>query len=120
LVIPLYTRKNGKGYGSQHNPAATPHVFADQNENTPPQVSVITIWIKDYFHSITPSSRNILENFPLPLIVNNSFNKLGGVPEAYPGFDVTQTDIYYGKWQSGLPTEILVYVNNPAVDGDYN
>jgi hypothetical protein len=30
-----------------------------------------------------------------------------------------ELDVYFGKWQSGMLTEIRVDVYNPAVTGDY-
>ena len=86
---------------------------------SPSKISIISVWVKDYFQTLPASSRDILENFPLPLIFDNEFKNLGKLPEPYPGFDVADPDIYYGEWQLGLPTKILIDIYNPAVDGDY-
>lgn len=90
-----------------------------QNDAPTANVSIISIWIKNYFETLPVTKRNILENFPRPLIVDNDLKKLGQLPEPYPIFDVTDPDIYYGKWQSGIPFEILFDVSNPAMGGDY-
>jgi hypothetical protein len=80
-------------------------------------VSIITVWVKDYYDS--RSSDAGWETFPKPLIVDRDMNKIGELPELYPVDEPREIDILVGKWQSGIPTEIKVDVFNPAVSGDY-
>jgi len=104
------------------------HKYADfvkicklkEKGNTDAKVSIISIWINDYYDTTVPTGApHIWENFPLTLIVDSNLHIIGKLPEIYPMNDITSPDVYYGKWKSGIPTEIRIDVNNPAVEGDY-
>lgn len=60
-----------------------------------------------------------LARFSIPIIINDQFERIGQLSELYPSDWVTDLKIRYGKWQSDIPTEIRVDVENPAVSGDY-
>jgi len=81
------------------------------------KVSIISVWVQDYYQTL-PSDAP-WEKFPLPLILNERFLQIGRLPELYPMDQPRELDVYFGKWKSGLPTEIMVDVYNPAVGGDY-
>jgi hypothetical protein len=81
------------------------------------KVSIITIWAHDYLSAKGPGAE--WENFPLPIIVDINLNQIGQLPELYPMDWVTHLDVYYGKWKSGIPSVIMIDVENPAVTGDY-
>lgn len=89
--------------------------LAKSNES-PAKVSVISIWANDYLDS---KGKTVWENFPLPLLVDEYLKEIGNLPEIYPMDSRTEPLIYYGKWKSGLPSEIRVDVHNPTVSGDY-
>jgi hypothetical protein len=88
-----------------------------QKKGQPAKVSIISIWVENYYDTL-PSDA-MWEKFPRPLIVDDRFRKIGQLPELYPMDQPRELDVYYGKWQSGIPTEIRVDVYNPAVSGDY-
>ena len=81
------------------------------------KVSIVSIWADDYYDARPPGA--MWENFPLPLIVDHDYRQLGQLPELYPTHQESELNLYYGKWQSGMPTEIRIDVRNPAVGGDY-
>jgi len=106
------------------------HKYADfikicnlkQKRESSAQVSIISIWLKDYYESRFPGDVPFIKDKPsppLPIIVSKDFQKIGILPKPYPFFEVIDPDIYYGKWKSEIPEEIRIDVNNPAVDGDY-
>ncbi len=80
-------------------------------------VSIISLWAHDYYDSLPEGT--LWKGFPLPLIIDKHFRQLGRLPELYPAGDITTVNLYYGKWQSGMPMEIRIDVRNPAVGGDY-
>lgn len=82
------------------------------------KVSVIAIWVKDYYDSLPPGAP--WEEFPLPLIVDRHFRPVGKLPELYPVHPPRELEVSYGKFQSGAPTEIRIHVHNPATSGDYD
>jgi hypothetical protein len=88
-----------------------------QNRATKSKVSIISIWAYDYLDAWTKASK--WEDFPLTIIVDDHFNHLGTFPELYPMDSRTEPIVYYGKWKSGMPTEIRIDVYNPTVTGDY-
>jgi hypothetical protein len=79
-------------------------------------VSVISIWTDDYLNA---QANKMWEDFPLTMIVDDHFTELGTLPELYPMGFRTEPIIYYGKWKSGIPTEIRIDVYDPTVSGDY-
>lgn len=81
------------------------------------RISIITIWAYKYYTSLPAGT--IWEELPQPLIVDNTFKQVGQLPEVYPDNPPCTLDIFFGKWRSGIPTEIRVDVNNPTVTGDY-
>ncbi|HME42795.1 MAG TPA: hypothetical protein VKF36_06895 [Syntrophorhabdales bacterium] len=101
------------------------HKYADfvkicaltQKKGQPAKGSIISVWVEEYYGTL-PSDA-MWEKFPLPLIVDDHFQKIGQLPELYPMDQPRELDVYYGKWQLGMPTEIMVDVHNPAVSGDY-
>ena len=88
-----------------------------QKKGQPAKVSILSVWADDFYEAQSPDP--VWEDFPLPLIVNNSFHQVGQLPEIYPSNPPHWLNVHYGKWQSGIPTEIRVDVENPAVTGDY-
>ena len=88
-----------------------------QTKGQPAKVSIISVWVEEYYDTV-PSDAP-WEKFPLPLIVDDHFQKIGKLPEIYPMDQPRELDVYYGKWQSDMPTEIMVDVYNPAVSGNY-
>jgi hypothetical protein len=104
------------------------HKYADfikicklkEKEPTDAKVSIISIWVLEYFNTrFPPPARHIWENFPLPLIVDREFKQIGQLPEQYPDDPPRELDIYFGKQQMGIATEIRIDVYNPAVSCDY-
>jgi hypothetical protein len=85
-----------------------------QEKGDSEKVSLISIWLRNYNEAGLPAGTP-----PLPVIVDADFHILGYLPEAYPAVEVIDPDVYYGKWQSGMPTEFLVDVYDPTVSGDY-
>lgn len=83
---------------------------------SPAKVSVVSIWANDYLDS---KGKTIWENFPLPILVDENLKQIGNLPEIFPMDSRTESIIYYGKWKSGLPSEIRVDIHNPTVSGDY-
>src|SRR5512135_3703092 len=84
-----------------------------EKKGQPAKVSIISVWAEEYYDTL-PSDA-MWEKFPLPLIVDERFRKIGKLPELYPMDQPRELDVYYGKWQSGVPAEIRVDVYNPAV-----
>jgi hypothetical protein len=80
------------------------------------KVSLISVWAHEYLGARPDEA---WQDFPLPIIVNSKMEELAKLPELYPMDWVTHLKVYYGKWKSGIPREILVDVSNPAVSGDY-
>jgi len=80
-------------------------------------VSILSIWAHEYLESQPPNAP--WQGFPLPIIINNHFERIGQLSELYPSDWVTDLKVHYGKWQHNIPTEIRVDVENPAVSGDY-
>lgn len=83
---------------------------------SPAKVSVVSIWTDDYMNT---RPKKIWEDFPLSILVDQDLSEIGTLPEIFPMDFRTEPRIYYGKWKSGLPTEIKVDVFNPTVSGDY-
>ncbi|MBJ6724526.1 hypothetical protein [Geomesophilobacter sediminis] len=91
----------------------------DQN-NVETKLSIVSIWVDEYYLSFSAAGRTQRwENFPLPVIVTDNFKVIGRLPEIYPRDDVTEPEVFFGKWENGMPKEIRIDVTNPAVDGDY-
>jgi hypothetical protein len=88
-----------------------------QKKGQPAKVSIISIWADDYYEAQSPDP--VWEDFPMPLIVDSSFHRVGQLPEIYPSDPPRWLNVYYGKWQWRIPAEIRVDVENPAVTGDY-
>jgi hypothetical protein len=84
--------------------------------NSTVNVSIISVWTDDYLNA---QVTKMWENFPPTIIVDYDFNELGTLPELFPMGFRTEPIIYYGKWKSGIPTEIRIDVYNPTVSGDY-
>jgi hypothetical protein len=92
-----------------------------QENATAAKASIISIWLRNYNEAHFPAGTpQIADNPspPLPIIVDADFHVIGHLPEAFPYVEVTDPDIYYGKWHSDMPTEILVDVYDPTVSGD--
>lgn len=87
-----------------------------KNSQSPSKVSVVSIWANDYLDS---KRKTIWEDFPRPLLVDEYLKAIGSLPELFPMDSRMEPIIYYGKWKSGVPTEIKVDVHNPSVYGDY-
>ena len=83
---------------------------------SPAKVSVVSIWTDDYMNA---QPKKIWEDFPLSILVDQDLNEVGTLPEIFPMDSRTEPRIYYGKWKSGLPTEIKIDVFNPTVSGNY-
>ena len=88
-----------------------------QKNTSTSQISVISIWAHDYLNTQAPNAP--WEKFPLPIIIDCNFVQVGQLNELYPSDWVTDLNVYFGKWQLGIPAEIRVDVENPAVSGDY-
>ena len=88
-----------------------------RKEDREAEVSIISMWARDYYDSLPKGT--LWRGFPLPLIVDKEFRRLGQLPELYPYGDIVRVKVYYGKWHSGIPTELRVDVINPAVEGNY-
>jgi len=85
------------------------------------KVSILSISINDYYRHQTvmaPLDAPYV-NFPLPIILDTAFRILGKLPELYPNNDVSSLQVFYGRWNSDIPCEIRLKVQNPAVGGDY-
>lgn len=83
---------------------------------SPPKVSVISVWAHDY---LNVQKVKVWEEFPLPILVDDNMRQLGTLPELFPMDSRTEPIVYFGKWKSGMPTEILVDIHDPTVSGDY-
>lgn len=90
-----------------------------KEDNSKAHIYIISIWSESYYESQVGDAKNILEHFPRPIIMDGKCTLLGELPELFPVNDTTFPRIYFGRWVSGIPTEIHVDVSNPAVDGDY-
>lgn len=88
-----------------------------QKKGQPAKVSIISVWAEDFY--VAQPAGATWREFPRPLIVDDRFRKIGQLPELYPMDQPREPDVYYGKWQSDIPTEIRVDVYNPAVSRDY-
>jgi len=87
-----------------------------KNKASKVNVSIISIWAEDYLDA---QKKEMWEDFPVTIIVDDDLNQLGKFPELYPMNSPVELSVYYGKWKSGKPTEIRIDVSNPAVGGDY-
>jgi hypothetical protein len=88
-----------------------------QNKSSRPKVSLISVWSHDYLDA---NNKKSWEEFPLPILVDGQFRQCGTLPELYPTSYVNSVYVSYGKWRSGIPTEIRVDVDDPTVSGDYH
>lgn len=88
-----------------------------KNENSKPTISLISVWSHDYLDA---QKKNSWEAFPLPILVDARFRQCGTLPELYPTSYVNSVYVSYGRWISGIPTEIRVDVADPTVSGDYH
>ena len=79
-------------------------------------VSIISVWARDYYDS-SPAG-TLWKGFPLPLIIDDGFHHLGQLPELYPYGDIISVKVYYGKWHSGIPTELRVERDQPSGRGE--
>lgn len=82
-------------------------------------VFIISVWSEAYYDSQSGSAKTMRKDFPLPVIIDESFSQLGELPEIYPVNDTTFPQISFGHWVANFPTQINIDVSNPAVDGDY-
>lgn len=84
------------------------------------EITLISIWIQDYFNSRYPKDvAPSMENFPLPIIVDQVFKVLGTLPEYYPDDPPRELDLYY-LLKQGSPPDLYVKVHNPGAGGDYS
>ena len=91
-----------------------------QKKTTATPVSIISIWVLDYYDAkFPPPATRKGEKFPLPIVVDNEFHTLGQLPQQYPDDPPRELNIYYSEFQAGTMSEILIDVYNPAVSGDY-
>lgn len=81
------------------------------------KVFLVSVWAHEY---LSHQEAGEWEAFPRPILVDSQWRAVGQLPENYPQDWVTHLVVYSGKWQSGVPGEILVDVSNPAVSGDYH
>lgn len=88
-----------------------------RKEDREASVSIISVWAHDYYDSLPEGA--LWKDFPLPLIIDKAFLRIGELPELYPTGDIITVNLYYGKWRGHIPTEIMVDVINPAVEGNY-
>lgn len=87
-----------------------------KNKASKANVSIISIWAEEYLDA---QKKEMWEDFPVTIIVDGHLNQIGKFPELYPMNSPVELSVYYGKWKSGMPTEIRIDVSNPAVGGDY-
>lgn len=89
-----------------------------RGKNSKAIVSLVSIWAIDYLDA---QKKSMWEDFSCTLIVDNKFNTVAVFPEheLYPINQPCSLYVYYGKWKGGIPTEIRIDVDNPAVSGDY-
>ncbi|QWV93191.1 hypothetical protein KP004_18795 [Geomonas oryzisoli] len=80
-------------------------------------ISMVSIWSHEYLDA---NRKQTWEEFPLPILVDHQFRQCGTLPELYPASYVNSVYVRYGKWKSGIPTEIRVDVADPTVSGDYH
>lgn len=91
-----------------------------QRAATTAPVSIISIWVLEYYDTrFPPPATHISESFPLPIVVNDKLRPIGQLPQQYPDDPPRELDIYYRETLVGIPSDVLIDVYNPAVNGDY-
>jgi hypothetical protein len=88
-----------------------------QKKGSPAKVLIISVWAHDYYATLPKGT--LWEDLPRPIIVDNTCHQIGMLPEVYPADPPRDLDVYFGRWGSGIPTEIRVDAHNPALDGNY-
>lgn len=83
-----------------------------------PQVALISISALAYYEG-KPDNMP-WEKFPTPLLVDREFRCLGGLSQLFPWDQPAMLKLKHGRWKEGVPQEIRVHVDNPAVSGPYD
>lgn len=83
-----------------------------QEKTSTANVSIIYIWGSDYFET-TGETTTEWKDIPHPIIADKNFIKLGEIPDS-----MEISNIYYGNWRGGWPTEILIDAFR-YVEGNY-
>ena len=73
--------------------------------------------------NVSPSGNAIVKTENPPQmgseVVDENLNVVGTLPENFPMDSRTESVIHFGKWESGVPTEIRVDIYDPTVSGDH-
>ncbi len=83
-----------------------------------PQVALISIFTLAYYEGKPDNAP--WEKFPTPLLVDREFRCLGGLSQLFPWDQPAMLELKHGRWKAGVPQEIRVHVDNPAVSGPYD
>ncbi|WP_067065025.1 hypothetical protein [Roseateles chitosanitabidus] len=83
-----------------------------------PQVALISIFTLAYYEGKPDNAP--WEKFPTPLLVDREFRCLGGLSQLFPWDQPAMLELKHGRWKEGVPQEIRVHVDNPAVSGPYD
>ena len=83
-----------------------------------PQVALISIFTRAYYEGKPDNAP--WEKFPTPLLVDREFRSLGGLSQLFPWDQPAMLELKHGRWKEGVPQEIRVHVDNPAVSGPYD
>jgi hypothetical protein len=82
------------------------------------QVALISIFTLEYYEGKPDDAP--WEKFPTPLLVDREFRCLGGLSQLFPWDQPAMLEIRHGRWKGGVPQEIRIHVDNPAVSGPYD
>ncbi|WP_431257467.1 hypothetical protein ACQ86G_22910 [Roseateles chitinivorans] len=82
------------------------------------QVALITVFALSFYEGKPATAP--WEDFPRPLLVDEEFRPVGGISELFPWDQPATLTLRHGLWKGGIPQEIRVHVDNPAVSGPYD
>lgn len=80
------------------------------------RVRLFSVFTDDYYKTLPADAP--WRDFPLPMLVDATGRCLGRIPHLFPVDPPQELTISAGRWQRGVPHELRLKVQSPAVGGD--
>ena len=80
------------------------------------QLFLISVWVDDYEAKLAKDAP--APKYPKPVIASVDGKILGRLPLVFPRDPPKSSEVTFGKWADGLPREIRVDVEDPALGGN--
>jgi hypothetical protein len=87
---------------------------ADGGGKTP--LTIATISATDYYASLPDGTRTV--DLPKPILFNTAGENVGTLPFTFPDDPPFSLDVIFGRWASGWPERIDLFLHDPTVSGD--